>query len=75
MQNIINYACGDDYGCVFSLYREYLSNLNSDELKQLQEFTKSPDCEDTCCDYIYKNLITPFYGFMQGIFCNTICNE
>ena len=75
MSDIINYACGDDIGCVFSLYREYVSNLNPDELNQLSEFKKNPDCEDTCCQYIFQNIINSYYYLPAGYFCSNMCKE
>ena len=75
MSDIINYACGDDIGCIFSLYREYVSNLNPDELKQLSEFIKSPDCPENCLVYMYQKYIDSFQGLQAGYFCTNMCNE
>ncbi len=75
MSNIINYACGDDIGCVFGLYREYVSNLNPDELKQLQEFINSSDCEDYSCGYIFSNIVNSFLYLPAGYFCTNMCKE
>ena len=74
MQDIINYACGFDLGCVFSLYREYVSKLNSDEYNQYREFINSPDCEDTCFNYILVN-IHPDSGFIASYFWVNMCDE
>ena len=75
MSDIVNYACGDDIGCIFGLYREYVSKLNSDEYNQYREFIKSPNCADTCASYLFNHLITPFQALPAGYFCTNMCQE